>query len=110
MDRSGSKSDSEMTVRRGLGRMGGFSQMKPRPRATMTTNGITALVLTDPQNDFLSENGVAWELVGRNVQGNGTVDNIERLLHSAKTGGTPCSCLRTITTPPTTAGSSEPPK
>jgi len=55
----------------------------------MTTNGVTALVLTDPQNDFLSENGVAWELVGRSVQQNGTVDNIERLLHSAKTGGTP---------------------
>jgi nicotinamidase-related amidase len=55
----------------------------------MTTNGVTALVLTDPQNDFLSENGVAWELVGRNVQENKTVDNIERLLHSAKTGGTP---------------------
>lgn len=55
----------------------------------MTTNGTTALVLTDPQNDFLSENGVAWELVGRSVQENGTVDNIERLLHSAKTGGTP---------------------
>jgi len=55
----------------------------------MTTNGATALVLTDPQNDFLSENGVAWELVGRSVQQNGTVDNIERLLHSAKTGGTP---------------------
>jgi nicotinamidase-related amidase len=55
----------------------------------MTTNGETALVLTDPQNDFLSENGVAWELVGRSVQENGTVDNIERLLHSAKTGGTP---------------------
>jgi len=49
----------------------------------------TALVLTDPQNDFLSEAGVAWELVGRSVQENGTVQNIERLLESAKSGGTP---------------------
>ena len=55
----------------------------------MTTISETGLVLTDPQNDFLSENGVAWELVGRSVEENGTVDNIERLLHSAKTGGTP---------------------
>lgn len=49
----------------------------------------TALVLTDPQNDFLSEQGVAWELVGASVQENGTVENIERLLQSAKSGGTP---------------------
>lgn len=55
----------------------------------MTTNGVTALVLTSPQNDFLSETAVAWGLGGRNVQENGTVDNIERLLHSAKAGGTP---------------------
>lgn len=37
----------------------------------MTTNGITALVLTSPQNDFLSETAVAWGLGGRNVQENG---------------------------------------
>jgi hypothetical protein len=24
----------------------------------------TAVVITDPQNDFLSEKGVTWELVG----------------------------------------------
>ena len=49
----------------------------------------TALVLTDPQNDFLSEDGVAWELVGNNVQENGTVENIERLLEGARAGGVP---------------------
>lgn len=49
----------------------------------------TALVLTDPQNDFLSPDGVAWELVSRSVEENGTVANIERLLDSAKSGGTP---------------------
>lgn len=53
------------------------------------TRNETGLVLTDPQNDFLSESGVAWELVGRSVQENGTIANIERLLQSAKTGGTP---------------------
>ena len=25
----------------------------------------TALVIIDPQNDFLSEDGVVWDLVGR---------------------------------------------
>lgn len=53
------------------------------------TRNETGLVLTDPQNDFLSESGVAWELVGRSVQENGTIANIATLLQSAKTGGTP---------------------
>jgi hypothetical protein len=32
---------------------------------------------------------VAWELVGRSVQENGTVQNIERLLESVKSADTP---------------------
>ena len=48
-----------------------------------------ALVLTDPQNDFLSPDGVTWGLVGDSVTANGTVDNIEALLKAAKGGGTP---------------------
>lgn len=54
----------------------------------MVDNNI-ALVLTDPQNDFLSEDGVAWELVGESVQENGTVQNIEQLLQGATAGGVP---------------------
>jgi hypothetical protein len=27
----------------------------------------TAIVITDPQNDFLSPDGVTWELVGASV-------------------------------------------
>ena len=42
----------------------------------------TALVITDPQNDFLSPEGVTWSLVGASVQANGTVANIETLMHS----------------------------
>ena len=49
----------------------------------------TALVLTDPQNDFLSEAGVAWELVGESVRKVGTIQNIERLLEGATAGGVP---------------------
>ncbi len=44
----------------------------------------TALVLTDPQNDFLSPEGVTWELVGGSVVENGTVDHIEQLIRAAK--------------------------
>ena len=47
----------------------------------------TALVVTDPQNDFLSEKGVTWELVGDSVKENHTVPNIERLFKSAKKNG-----------------------
>jgi biuret amidohydrolase len=34
----------------------------------------TALVVIDPQNDFLSPDGVTWGLVGNSVEANGTVD------------------------------------
>ncbi len=47
----------------------------------------TALLITDPQNDFLSPEGVMWELVGGNVTENGTVENIEALLKAAKENG-----------------------
>ena len=47
----------------------------------------TALVITDPQNDFLSPEGVTWGVVGESVTENNTVENIERLLRSAKEEG-----------------------
>ncbi len=53
------------------------------------TSGNTALVLTDSQNDFLSPEGVTWELVGASVRANGTAEHIEQLLIAAKQSGTP---------------------
>jgi nicotinamidase-related amidase len=47
----------------------------------------TALLVTDPQNDFLSEQGAAWQLVGDSVKENKTVENIERLFKAAKKNG-----------------------
>ena len=47
-------------------------------------NKDTAVLLTDVQNDFLSEKGVTWELVGDSVKENKTVENIERLFKAAK--------------------------
>ena len=44
----------------------------------------TAVVVTDPQNDFLSEKGVTWGLVGDSVKENKTVENIERIFQAAK--------------------------
>jgi nicotinamidase-related amidase len=47
----------------------------------------TALVVIDPQNDVLSENGVSWKLVGESVKENDAVANIERLFKAAKEQG-----------------------
>lgn len=47
----------------------------------------TALVITDPQNDFLSPDGVAWGVVGESVTANNTVENLETLLAAAKQHG-----------------------
>jgi nicotinamidase-related amidase len=44
----------------------------------------TALVITDPQNDFLSPDGVTWGVVGESVTENNTVEHIEYLLEAAK--------------------------
>lgn len=49
----------------------------------------TALLVTDPQNDFLSPDGVTWGVVGESVEENGTVGNIERLFKAAKGAGLP---------------------
>ena len=44
----------------------------------------TALVITDPQIDFLSPDGVTWGVVGKSVTAHNTVANIGRLLTTAK--------------------------
>jgi nicotinamidase-related amidase len=49
----------------------------------------TAIVITDPQNDFLSPDGVTWGVVGKSVEENRTVANIEALLKAAKEYGIP---------------------
>ena len=43
-----------------------------------------ALVVTDPQIDFLSPDGVTWGVVGQSVTEHDTVANIERLFKAAK--------------------------
>lgn len=50
-------------------------------------NKDTALLLTDVQNDFLSEQGATWDLVGDSVKENKTVENIDRLFKASKANG-----------------------
>ena len=45
----------------------------------------TALVVIDPQNDVLSEQGISWGLVGESVKENNTVEHLAQLFTAAKT-------------------------
>jgi nicotinamidase-related amidase len=47
----------------------------------------TALVVIDPQNDVLSEQGVSWALVGDSVRENNTVEHLALLFAAAKEHG-----------------------
>jgi nicotinamidase-related amidase len=58
----------------------------PDPGMSIETSR-TAIVITDPQNDFLSPDGVTWGLVGKSVTANNTVENIESLIKAAKSAG-----------------------
>lgn len=55
----------------------------PRPGVELR-KGRVAIVVTDPQNDFLSPQGVTWSVVGQNVTDNNTVENIGQLFLTAK--------------------------
>jgi biuret amidohydrolase len=67
----------------------GFSYAAlPDPGMTIV-KGRTALVVTDPQNDFLSPDGVTWGVVGKSVTKNNTVANIHSLFKSAKANDMP---------------------
>ncbi len=51
--------------------------------------GRTALLITDPQNDFLSPKGATWGVVGKSVTDNNTVANIDALFKAAKSNDMP---------------------
>ncbi len=60
----------------------------PEPGFEITTDD-TAIVITDPQNDFLSPEGVTWGVVGKSITDNGTVPNLEALFKVADETGMP---------------------
>lgn len=49
----------------------------------------TAVVITDPQNDFLSEDGKLYGLLSDNMAELGTIANIETLMKTANAAGLP---------------------
>lgn len=63
-----------------------FAQL---PDPGFTIDNTTAIVITDPQNDFLSPDGVTWALVGESVKKNGTVENLETLFKLGQEKGIP---------------------
>ena len=64
------------------------SAQLPDPGVTIV-EGRTALLITDPQNDFLSPKGVTWGVVGKSVTENNTVENIDSLFAAAKANDIP---------------------
>lgn len=60
----------------------------PTPGFEITADN-TAIVITDPQNDFLSPDGVTWGVVGQSITENGTVENLETLFRTANETGMP---------------------
>lgn len=65
-----------------------YDDILPRPGFEIDPNR-TALVITDPQRDFLSEDGVVWGVVGESVVANRTVDHLADLLRAAHDAGIP---------------------
>lgn len=47
----------------------------------------TAIVITDPQNDFLRSDGVAWPVVKESVKENNTISNMETVFRLAQENG-----------------------
>jgi nicotinamidase-related amidase len=47
----------------------------------------SAVVFIDPQNEVLSEKGLAWPLVHESLRENDTIENMERIFKVAKTRG-----------------------
>lgn len=58
----------------------------PQPTFTLDPSKA-ALVITDPQNDFLSPDGVTWSVFGSSIIENDTVAHLGQLLQAASTTG-----------------------
>jgi nicotinamidase-related amidase len=65
-----------------------YNEILPNPGLEVE-RGRTAVVITDPQKDFLSEDGVVWGVVGSSVQENNTVEHLRQLMTAAQSEGIP---------------------
>jgi nicotinamidase-related amidase len=63
-------------------------EASPAPESSVTLNRTdTAVVFIDPQNDVLSEKGIAWPLLHESLKENNTIENMERIFKAAKARG-----------------------
>jgi len=65
-----------------------YDDLLPNPGFTVDRRR-TAVVISDPQKDFLSEEGVVWGVVGDSVTENDTVEHLRQLLVAAHANGIP---------------------
>ena len=68
------------------GEQSGSASTQPT-RSLKLDKADTAVVIIDPQNDVLSERGLAWPLLHESLKEINTVENIERVFKAAKTHG-----------------------
>lgn len=68
--------------------LSGFATSAQLPEVDFIFDDKTAIVITDPQIDFLSPEGVTWKLVGKSVKENNTVQHIEDLFKAAQKNNT----------------------
>ena len=64
-----------------------FSAFAQLPDPGFIIDDKTAVLITDPQIDFLSPDGVTWGVVGESVTENNTVANIEAVFKAAESKG-----------------------
>ncbi|GJL75233.1 cysteine hydrolase family protein [Nitrosomonas sp.] len=65
-------------------------QQEFMPRQTLEIDlNKTAIFITDPQNDFISEGGAGWSLVGEGVVAGKVVERLVQLRNTARTVGIP---------------------
>jgi nicotinamidase-related amidase len=65
-----------------------YDDILPNPGFDVEKNR-TALVITDPQRDFLSPDGVVWGVVGESVEANRTVEHLSQLIAAAHQASIP---------------------
>jgi nicotinamidase-related amidase len=68
--------------------LSGFAASAQLPEVDFVIDDKTAIVITDPQIDFLSPKGVTWKLVGKSVTENNTVQHIDDLFSAAQGNNT----------------------
>ena len=82
-----------------------YDDLLPNPGFEID-KGRTAVVITDPQRDFLAEDGVVWQIVGPSVEANNTVQHLSELLSAAHDTGLPVFVSPHFYFPTTMSGTS----